>query len=108
MIKSELVHLISFQNPHLYRRDVERIVETVLDEIASALEQGNRVELRGFGAFFVRHRPKRSGRNPMNGDTVSVDEKWVPLFRAGKEIRDRLNAVINTSSCKLGKDRDAD
>lgn len=92
MIKSELVHLVASQNPHLYRQDFERIVDTVLDEIAHALEQGGRVELRGFGAFFVRYRPARSGRNPMNGEAVTVEEKWVPVFRPGKEIKGRLNA----------------
>ncbi|WP_457578164.1 integration host factor subunit beta [Ensifer adhaerens] len=91
MIRSELVDIIAARNPHLYRHDTERIVETVLDDIASALERGERVELRGFGVFFVRHRPARSGRNPKNGGAVFVEEKWVPLFRAGKEIKERLN-----------------
>lgn len=92
MIRSELIDIVAARNPHLYRQDAEKIVDTVLDDIASALEQGDRVELRGFGAFFVRHRPARSGRNPKNGDAVDVEEKWVPFFRAGKEIKDRLNA----------------
>lgn len=79
----------------------------MLDAIAHALEQGDRVELRGFGAFFVRHRLARSGRNPKNGETVSVDEKWVPLFRVGKEIRERLNEIGDTRSRKL-RSHDAD
>lgn len=91
MIRSELIDIIASRNPHLYRQDTEGIVDTVLDEISSALESGDRVELRGFGAFFVRHRLARSGRNPKNGDAVFVEEKWVPFFRAGKEIKDRLN-----------------
>ena len=93
MIKSELIDIIARRNPHLYRQDVERIVDAVLDDIAGALEQGDRVELRGFGTFFIRQRPARSGRNPKNGDAVFVEEKWVPLFRAGKEIKERLNAA---------------
>jgi integration host factor subunit beta len=77
--------------PHLYHRDVERIVSTVLDEISSALASGDRVELRGFGAFSVKVRPARQGRNPRTGETVAVEEKRVPFFRTGKELRERLN-----------------
>lgn len=91
MIKSELVQIIATRNPHLYHRDVENIVNSVLDEISKALAEGNRVELRGFGAFSVKHRPARSGRNPRTGDSVSVEEKWVPFFKTGKELRERLN-----------------
>lgn len=91
MIKSELVQIIATRNPHLYHRDVENIVNSVLDEISKALADGNRVELRGFGAFSVKHRPARSGRNPRTGDSVSVEEKWVPFFKTGKELRERLN-----------------
>ncbi|QPB24782.1 integration host factor subunit beta [Rhizobium sp. 007] len=92
MIRSELVHIIASRNPHLYHSDVERIVDTVLEEITATLEQGGRVELRGFGIFSVRHRPSRSGRNPMNGQAVFVEEKWVPFFKAGKDMQDRLNS----------------
>lgn len=91
MIKSELVQIISNRNPHLFQRDVENIVNAVFDEIAEALAEGNRVELRGFGAFSVKHRPSRSGRNPRTGDSVDVEEKWVPFFKTGKELRERLN-----------------
>ncbi|NTG18758.1 integration host factor subunit beta [Agrobacterium rhizogenes] len=91
MIKSELVSLIASRNPHLYHSDAERIVETILDEIAETLAQGGRVELRGFGVFSVRNRPSRSGRNPRSGTSVFVGEKWVPFFRAGKEMQYRLN-----------------
>ncbi|MCB9992683.1 MAG: integration host factor subunit beta [Hyphomicrobiaceae bacterium] len=92
MIKSELVQKLAEENPHLYQRDVETIVTAVLDEIISALAQGNRVELRGFGAFSVKNRPARTGRNPRTGAKVSVSEKYVPQFKAGKEIRERLNS----------------
>ena len=91
MIKSELVQMIADKNPHLYHRDVENIVNAILDEITGALAGGNRVELRGFGAFSVKNRPARTARNPKTGDQVSVDEKWVPFFKTGKELRERLN-----------------
>ena len=92
MIKSELVQIISDQNPHLYQRDVENIVNAILSEITEALADGDRVELRGFGAFSVKHRAPRVGRNPRTGDRVEVEEKWVPFFKTGKDLRDRLNA----------------
>jgi len=91
MIKSELVQVIAERNPHLYQRDVENIVNAILDEITQALARGDRVELRGFGAFSVKNRPARIGRNPRTGVKVSVDEKWVPFFKTGKELRERLN-----------------
>lgn len=91
MIKSELIDILAARNPYLHRRDAENAVDAVLDEITGALERGERVEIRGFGTFVVRHRPARSGRNPLNGKAVFVEEKWVPFFRAGKEIKDRLN-----------------
>ncbi|MAW86990.1 MAG: integration host factor subunit beta [Phyllobacteriaceae bacterium] len=92
MIKSELVQIIATKNPHLFQRDVENIVNAIFDEITDALSKGNRVELRGFGAFSVKNRPARAGRNPRTGDTVHVEEKWVPFFKTGKELRERLNA----------------
>jgi integration host factor subunit beta len=91
MIKSELVEAIALQNPHLYQRDVENIVNAILDEITIALSRGDRVELRGFGAFSVKNRPARVGRNPRTGVKVEVEEKWVPFFKTGKELRERLN-----------------
>src|SRR5246127_1386172 len=91
MIKSELVARLTQRYPHLYHRDVERIVTTVLDEITKALAAGHRVELRGFGAFSVKVRPARQGRNPRTGEPVVVDEKRAPFFRTGKELRERLN-----------------
>ena len=91
MTKSELILKIGELNPHLYHRDVERIVSTIFDEITAALARGDRVELRGFGAFSVKHRPARTGRNPRTGAHVSVDKKSVPFFKTGKEMRERLN-----------------
>jgi integration host factor subunit beta len=91
MIKSELVQRIANRNPHLYARDVEKIVNAILDEITAALSRGDRVELRGFGAFSVKHRDARVGRNPRTGAHVPVSEKTVPFFKTGKEMRERLN-----------------
>jgi integration host factor subunit beta len=91
MIKSELVQRIAEHNPHLYQRDVENIVNAILDEIVAALARGDRVELRGFGAFTVKHRAPRVGRNPRTGAAVSVAEKFVPFFKTGKDLRERLN-----------------
>ena len=91
MTKSELVMRISERNPHLYQRDVERIVSTIFEEITGALTRGDRVELRGFGAFSVKRRDARVGRNPRTGDSVQVSEKHIPFFKTGKQLRDRLN-----------------
>ena len=91
MIKSELVQKLADENPHLFTRDIERIVNTVFNEITDALAEGNRVELRGFGAFSVKHREARIGRNPRTGEAVAIEEKWTPFFKAGKEMRERLN-----------------
>lgn len=91
MIKSELIQRIAEDNPHLYQRDVERIVNTIFDEIINAMASGNRVELRGFGAFSVKKRDARTGRNPRTGESVPVEEKYVPFFKTGKLLRDRLN-----------------
>lgn len=91
MTKSELIARLAERNPHLYQRDVERIVSTIFDEIAAALARGDRVELRGFGAFSVKQRDARQGRNPRTGESVAVSEKAVPVFKTGKLLRERLN-----------------
>ena len=91
MTKSELIARLAARNPHLYQRDVERIVATVFDEISKALANGHRVELRGFGAFSVKKRDPRTGRNPRTGEQVAVASKRVPYFKTGKDLRDRLN-----------------
>jgi len=101
MIKSELVLKLAEQNPHLYQRDVENIVNSILDTIADALARGDRVELRGFGAFSVKKRDARTGRNPRTGESVSISEKVVPVFKTGKEMRQRLNVpqkVLKTAA----------
>lgn len=98
MIKSELIEKIAGENPHLFQRDVELIVNVIFDEIITALAEQKRVELRGFGAFSVKHRPARSGRNPRTGEQVFVDEKYVPYFKTGKELRLRMNKDSETKS----------
>lgn len=91
MIRSELIQKIAEENPHLFQRDVERIVNTIFDEIIEAMARGDRVELRGFGAFSVKKRDSRTGRNPRTGESVAVEQKHVPFFKTGKLLRDRLN-----------------
>ncbi len=92
MTKSELIAKLADANPHLYQRDVERIVTTIFDEITSALADGDRVELRGFGAFSVKERGARTGRNPRTGEAVHVAPKFVPYFKTGKQLRERINS----------------
>lgn len=91
MIRSELIARIAEDNPKLSLRHVEKIVNTIFDEIVEAMARGDRVELRGFGAFSVKQRDARTGRNPRTGTAVAVDEKHVPFFKTGKLLRDRLN-----------------
>ena len=91
MIKSELVQRISASSPNLYQRDVETIVNAILNEITVAMVRGDRVELRDFGAFSVKTRPARRGRNPRTGVYVAVAQKSVPYFKTGKDMRERLN-----------------
>jgi len=91
MTKSELIARLAEANPHLYQRGVERIVTTIFDEIATALARGDRVELRGFGAFSVKERGARLGRNPRTGESVDVAAKYIPYFKTGKQLREILN-----------------
>ena len=91
MTKSELIARLADLNPSLYHRDLEQLVNTVFDTITEALEKGDRVELRGFGAFSLRERKARVGRNPRTGEAVSVDAKTIPFFKMGKGMRERLN-----------------
>jgi integration host factor subunit beta len=91
MIKSELIERIADQNPHLYQRDVEKIGNTILDTITTALARGDRVELRGFGMFRVKRRNARTGRNPRDGSEVPVSEKVVPTFKTSRDMHRRLN-----------------
>ena len=93
MTKSELIQLLAEKHAdqHLYHRDYQRVVNRIFTEISDALAQGDRVELRGFGAFSVRQRGARVGRNPRTGAAVRVDKKFLPFFKTGKELRERIN-----------------
>jgi len=92
MTRSELILRLAELNPHLYHRDVERIVITIFEEVSAALARGDRVELRGFGAFSIKQRMARVGRNPRTGEPVQVGAKFLPYFKTGKELRERINA----------------
>jgi integration host factor subunit beta len=92
MTKSELIARLAAANPHLYQRDMERIVTTIFEEITGALACGDRIELRGFGAFSVKERGARTGRNPRTGEAVNVSAKHIPYFKTGKELREKINA----------------
>ncbi len=92
MTRSQLILKLAELNPHLYQRDVESIVTTIFEEIALAMTRGDRVELRGFGAFSVKRRGARMGRNPRTGEAVHVAAKHLPYFKPGKELRQRINA----------------
>lgn len=94
MTKSELIQYLVERNPNLYLRDIEKIVETIFEEITAALARGDRVELRGFGAFSVKSREARTGRNPRTGESVSVAAKRTPFFKAGKDLREHLNTGV--------------
>jgi integration host factor subunit beta len=106
MTKSELIQKLAERNPHLYMRDVEKIVDTVFDEITKALAAGDRVELRGFGAFSVKERDARVGRNPRTGESVKVDAKRLPFFKTGKALRERLNGSTAPLKGDHGDDDD--
>jgi len=98
MLRSELIEILASENPHLRTSDVELIVNTIFETIEEALRTGDRVELRGFGAFSVRVREARKGRNPRTGETVHVPAKAVPFFKAGKELRARVNGGVDPES----------
>lgn len=98
MIRSELVQKIANENPHLLRRDVERVVNVVMGAMTEALGRGERVELRGFGSFSVGRRDARTGRNPKTGEPVEVGAKHAPKFRASKKLLARMNGIPGESS----------
>lgn len=100
MTRSELIAGLAEDNPHLTVADVERIVAALFDEMTAALARGERVELRGFGAFTVKRRQARAGRNPRTGETVDVAQKSVPFFKAGKELRERINKPAAATPAK--------
>jgi integration host factor subunit beta len=92
MTKSELIDRLAAQFPQLVAKDAELAVKLILDAMADALAKGQRIEIRGFGSFGLNYRPPRTGRNPKSGERVQVPEKFVPHFKAGKELRERVDA----------------
>lgn len=97
MTKSELIERITAQQPQLSAKDVELAVKTILEQMSDALASGERIEIRGFGSFSLHYRAPRKGRNPKTGDTVELDGKYVPHFKPGKELRERVNAAASAS-----------
>ncbi|MCL6261982.1 MULTISPECIES: integration host factor subunit beta [Craterilacuibacter] len=97
MTKSELIARLSERYPQLVSKDAELAVKTILDAMAGSLAQGERIEIRGFGSFDLNYRPPRVGRNPKSGSSVAVPEKYVPHFKAGKELRERVDLSEQTS-----------
>lgn len=93
MTKSELIARLAERFPQLVAKDAELAVKVILDAMTEALARGDRIEIRGFGSFSLNHRPPRVGRNPRSGERVEVPEKWVPHFKAGKELRERVDAA---------------
>ena len=93
MTKSELIARLAERFPQLVAKDAELAVKVILDAMTDALARGDRIEIRGFGSFSLNHRPPRVGRNPRSGERVDVPEKWVPHFKAGKELRERVDAA---------------
>ena len=91
MTKSDLIARLAERFPQLVAKDADFAVKMILDALSEALVKGDRIEIRGFGSFSLNYRPPRVGRNPKSGDKVRVPEKWVPHFKAGKELRERLN-----------------
>ena len=97
MTKSDLIARLAERFPQLVAKDADLAVKMILDAMSDALAKGDRIEIRGFGSFSLNYRPPRVGRNPKSGDKVSVPEKWVPHFKAGKELRERVDNLPNRS-----------
>jgi integration host factor subunit beta len=95
MTKSDMIARLAERFPQLVAKDADFAVKMILDALSEALAKGDRIEIRGFGSFSLNYRPPRVGRNPKSGDKVSVPEKWVPHFKAGKELRERVDSALN-------------
>ena len=109
MTKSELIELLVKKQAQLGYRDVELAVKTMLEHMGQTLATGERIEIRGFGSFSLHYRPPRVGRNPKSGDPVSLPAKYVPHFKPGKELRERVNdGAITSPEIKLARDTDGD
>jgi integration host factor subunit beta len=96
MTKSDLIAQLAERFPQLVAKDADFAVKMILDALSEALAKGDRIEIRGFGSFSLNYRPPRVGRNPKSGDKVSVPEKWVPHFKAGKELRERVDSALES------------
>ncbi len=96
MTKSDLIARLAERFPQLVAKDADFAVKMILDAMSEALVKGDRIEIRGFGSFSLNYRPPRVGRNPKSGDKVSVPEKWVPHFKAGKELRERVDGALES------------
>ena len=96
MTKSDLIAKLADRFPQLVAKDADFAVKMILDALSEALAKGDRIEIRGFGSFSLNYRPPRVGRNPQSGDKVSVPEKWVPHFKAGKELRERVDSALTS------------
>ena len=96
MTKSDLIARLAERFPQLVAKDADFAVKMILDALSEALVKGDRIEIRGFGSFSLNYRPPRVGRNPKSGDKVSVPEKWVPHFKAGKELRERVDSALSS------------
>ncbi len=98
MTKSELIEILARHQSHLKADDVDMAVKTLLEMMSNALTEGERIEIRGFGSFSLHFRPPRLGRNPKTGDSVALPGKYVPHFKPGKELRDRVNGGENAAT----------
>ncbi len=97
MTKSELIEIIAQKQKHLSYKDIEFAVKTMIEQMAQTLSSGERIEIRGFGSFSLHYRPPRMGRNPKTGEPVQLSGKYVPHFKPGKELRERVNAGVSGS-----------
>ncbi|PLY11974.1 MAG: integration host factor subunit beta [Sedimenticola sp.] len=98
MTKSELIDVIAKEQSHLAYRDIELAVKCILEQMSQALASGERIEIRGFGSFSLHYRPPRQGRNPKTGESVVLTGKYVPHFKPGKELRDRVNSALENEA----------
>jgi len=108
MTKSQLIEILSARHSQLAPKDAELAVKTMLDAMAQTLAKGDRIEIRGFGSFGLNYRPPRTGRNPKTGERVQVPRKYVPHFKAGKELRERVDFAGANGAPILASDDDGD
>lgn len=106
MTKSELIEILSARHSQLAPKDAELAVKTMLDAMSQTLAQGDRIEIRGFGSFGLNYRPPRTGRNPKTGEKVQVPKKYVPHFKAGKELRERVDLIDDAANASGGAQED--